>query len=1527
MAPVPLEGIQTTAISNMSQGGYATPQEGNRGGQISLAMLIDFIVQRTYHELTVLAELLPRKTDMERKIEIYSFAARTRQLFVRLLALVKWASSASKVEKSARIMAFLDKQSLLFVETADMLARMARETLVQARLPNFHIPAAVEVLTTGTYGRLPSCIRDRIVPPDPITNAEKRATLLRLNQVIQHRLVTGNLLPQMRNLKIENGRVTFHVEREFEVSLTVMGDGPNIPWRLLEIDILVEDKETGDGKVLVHPLQVQYIHQLIQARLVDNPLPLTEVYNCLHFFCQSLQLEVLYTQTLRLMRDRLDDHIHVDEYVPGRCLTISYWRELTTKGRDNSNKDLRSELGYKLSVQVDPHDSARPLSVQHVPSLGSKESEIADRAIRCELLSMERLLVHTIYVRTRSRLSDIKQELQGMLKDVECNLQGSPAILSVAILQPCLRAEQLLITVDTHTGMLQCQVPQYDAPLIPELQNSLNGDHARLPVLISELRYWITQRRCEKTLQHLPATAHERLPLLHYADHPLTKIGRHRMCVQLHRHPNVILIVELKEKENTSCEVGFSFYLAVVKQSSIEDNPNDDTIETEIPKSYLKVQSLIELDTFVVTHGPFTNVDEEIDTERNESSGLKRKTSTNKMECGTRRSKQPAYFISELAHVVAMCDERLPFITLTKELTNRSIFHQGLQVEANATGLVLRLIQLPPPTPEIGQSPAWQALLKRMLSVSIRVQSKGMQKSWMTEFVFYSSPLISSHPKEQGNRRPVYFQYDMGTIDTITRTVDSLLDDWYQIVHLYMIVHDLSEYLSSDKYNLSNMFSVKSYNYSKLILYYGQEKGAIVSINWNNSEKVFKLAFGANNNALNAHSLIREQLEAHLNQHRNLAQIIQLLNESYEPLISISKLPSLPQLGVYNTRPQVPVQTFTVMAQSCTLIRLAYQGMYCLELRLRGGGLVSLRDGAYSRYDRSNVVDVFTPTQGLKAFLSKYVDESAVFRRRSQSEDDNPPSPISMEVEGSGGFLGHHKGPQSPAQQRETGLRFHPPLTPPSGSNPHTPASPHTSNINQPSSHTNFGSSPATSFSLASPTSLPGNVNPSPLPVLPHPSPGSGLVANSPLNPHVPSPGGLLSNSSPGPSSTNLPGHSPGSSFMQQAGHSDGSPFPSSQSMTSPAASNWPGSPSVPRPSPARPGQSPGGPIMHSPQSDLKIGGHLSRVLPQRSWAGAVPTLLTHEALETLCCPSPHPQGLPGPELAPLERFLGCVFMRRQLQRFVHNENYLTALPMTEPGVIHFKVADTLQCRIGLNTQHLQSLHLKITPTPESKDVWNSEELQMIEKFFDSRAAAPPYKPISMFGFCCMLNVPVNILKDFVQIMRLDLMPQLCQQQGFKWSVQWMLRIPPSAIPIVPTGMAAVLVYRTKILFFLQITRIGVQYPNSMEPPSLVLPLVYDISTNITQLAEKRDAGPAPAMTAASQLLKHFAQFQSNHSECSLLPAVRELLMNLTLSSDPQQPSPAPGGVQQIQSPAMQMTQGGQPGYPVNIPMGMMGPQ
>ena len=72
---------------------------------------------------------------------------------LRLLALVKWASSASKVDKCASIMQFCERSASVFMETADAVARMARETLVRATLPNFHLPAAVEILTTGSYNR------------------------------------------------------------------------------------------------------------------------------------------------------------------------------------------------------------------------------------------------------------------------------------------------------------------------------------------------------------------------------------------------------------------------------------------------------------------------------------------------------------------------------------------------------------------------------------------------------------------------------------------------------------------------------------------------------------------------------------------------------------------------------------------------------------------------------------------------------------------------------------------------------------------------------------------------------------------------------------------------------------------------------------------------------------------------------------------------------------------------------------------------------------------------------------------------------------------------------------------------------------------------------------------------------------------------------------------------------------------------------------------------------------------------------
>ena len=68
-----------------------------------------------------------------------------------------------------------------------------------------------------------------------------------------------------------------------------------------------------------------------------------------------------------------------------------------------------------------------------------------------------------------------------------------------------------------------------------------------------------------------------------------------------------------------------------------------------------------------------------------------------------------------------------------------------------------------------------------------------------------------------------------------------------------------------------------------------------------------------------------------------------------------------------------------------------------------------------------------------------------------------------------------------------------------------------------------------------------------------------------------------------------------------------------------------------------------------------------NRILPQRSWAGAIPTILTHDALDVLCTPvtsvdnigggdgNSGVSNLPGHPCSPLKRFLGSSYLRRQL--------------------------------------------------------------------------------------------------------------------------------------------------------------------------------------------------------------------------------------------------------------------------------------
>jgi hypothetical protein len=101
---------------------------------ITFNYLLDFAIQFTYHEFSILTELLQKKSESDRKISLAHFARSTRMMFLKIYAIVKWVKKSKKFEQLDNICYFLEQQAGYFVDTADRLFSVARSELIFAGL-------------------------------------------------------------------------------------------------------------------------------------------------------------------------------------------------------------------------------------------------------------------------------------------------------------------------------------------------------------------------------------------------------------------------------------------------------------------------------------------------------------------------------------------------------------------------------------------------------------------------------------------------------------------------------------------------------------------------------------------------------------------------------------------------------------------------------------------------------------------------------------------------------------------------------------------------------------------------------------------------------------------------------------------------------------------------------------------------------------------------------------------------------------------------------------------------------------------------------------------------------------------------------------------------------------------------------------------------------------------------------------------------------------------------------------------------
>uniref|UniRef100_A0A1I8GGM9 Mediator of RNA polymerase II transcription subunit 14 n=1 Tax=Macrostomum lignano TaxID=282301 RepID=A0A1I8GGM9_9PLAT len=427
-----------------------------RQDMIPLARVIEFTCQKAYTDLNLLSELLHSKNDMERKIELVKYLSRVRYTLIRLLALVKWASGAGRVDQCDQIIAYLEEQSGLMFGTANWLMELAKGALTSARLPPFATIMAVDVFTQHTYTRLPACVKRLAgIPPAPIKPWEQRECLEQLDCLILYRLTITEIPTAMRQIKVYNGRAVLTVPHEFSVSLTLMSDSLSNPWRILNIKCLLRDLHTGRGKPLVHPLQMQWLHQRCQDRIISKDFdprpPLVHLYDMLHSFCTFLQLDLLYEQACRLIRLRFGDLLAVEKYTAGSSLQLVYWRDL----RRPATAGYRVR-GHGLRLHTDPLDARRPICVTHFPDLPDSDATSIGRCIRSDELSLERLLDRTIQCRCRDLLYRAYKLLALLVAEPPARSAES---LTLSLLQPAATHERLSIGVNAYRGLYSVRLP------------------------------------------------------------------------------------------------------------------------------------------------------------------------------------------------------------------------------------------------------------------------------------------------------------------------------------------------------------------------------------------------------------------------------------------------------------------------------------------------------------------------------------------------------------------------------------------------------------------------------------------------------------------------------------------------------------------------------------------------------------------------------------------------------------------------------------------------------------------------------------------------------------------------------------------------------------------------------------------------------------------------------------------------------------------------------------------------------------
>ncbi|KAM6502426.1 Mediator complex subunit MED14 domain containing protein [Amanita muscaria] len=323
-------------------------------GQIPLSDLLSRVVQAMFAELSEMAETMPNMSDAARKRTLAEWVVKTKKQVVKLYAVVKWARDADVVQKCMNITAFLLNQNRQFEEAIQAL-NYSRESLDPARLRNHDLLTSLDVLTYGSYLRLPTLIKSSVIGLPVLSDSEVNKIMTDMEEVMRYRLRMSEIIPiEMARHRIEGGRVCFIVPKLFETSICLRGAEKTDGWFFVHVEFLI--KIGGDLTSLQEfpriPTGIMRRHiadeadnqlaKFVQYSTEEQPhgvelppkpqlpdgkidAPLVRLYNFLQMMSMSYQLEILWYQAERMRSLGWADYLTIRMSPDRKSLVASYW--------------------------------------------------------------------------------------------------------------------------------------------------------------------------------------------------------------------------------------------------------------------------------------------------------------------------------------------------------------------------------------------------------------------------------------------------------------------------------------------------------------------------------------------------------------------------------------------------------------------------------------------------------------------------------------------------------------------------------------------------------------------------------------------------------------------------------------------------------------------------------------------------------------------------------------------------------------------------------------------------------------------------------------------------------------------------------------------------------------------------------------------------------------------------------------------------------------------------------------------------